>query len=163
MAKANKILLFNPRAVSNKNYRIPNSILQVAASIEGKYDYVIVDGNREEDPWPKINNYFKTGEFGYFGCTTMPGPQLKQAIPISKQIKELYPETKTIWGGYFASNQYKVVLESKLIDFVVNGPGDNTFPSLIDAIENEASVSDIPNLIYINEERENGLKQLRKN
>ena len=38
----NKVLLFNPRSARSKP-RIPNSILSIAASIEGKYDYVIVD------------------------------------------------------------------------------------------------------------------------
>ena len=47
-----KILLFNPRAANHKA-RIPNSVLQVAASIDDKYDWVIVDGNREIDPRDK--------------------------------------------------------------------------------------------------------------
>ena len=41
----------------------------------------------------------------------MPGPQLRQAIPFTKKIKDEFPEIITIWGGYFASNQYKVCLE----------------------------------------------------
>src|ERR1700749_678997 len=97
-----KILLFNPRSAKSKP-RIPNSILAVVASIEGLYDYVIVDGNLETNPEEKIISYFKTGAFKYFGCTCMPGPQLKQAIPISKKIRELFPGIITIWGGYFAS------------------------------------------------------------
>ena len=132
----NHVLLFNPRAVSNHNYRIPNSILQVAASIHGLYEYVIVDGNREVDPWIKIKNYLDSGQFGYFGCTSMPGPQLKQSIPISKKIREFYPDVKIIWGGYFAANQHKVVLNSGYVDFVINGPGDKAFPTLLDALEN---------------------------
>ena len=143
-----KILLFNPRAVSNKNYRIPNSILQIAASVEGIFDWVIVDGNREKDPWIKIGSYLKTGEFGYFASTAMPGPQLRQAIPISKKIRELFPPIKIIWGGYFASNQYKVVINSPFVDFVVNGPGDHAFPALIAALEHNEPYEFIQNLIY---------------
>jgi len=150
--KGNKVLLFNPRAVSNKNYRIPNSILQVAASIEGKYDWVIVDGNREDDPWPKIKSYLETGTFKFFGCTAMPGPQLKQAIPISKRIRELYPNIVNIWGGYFASNQYKVVMESGYVDFVVNGPGDHAFPELLNALDKNLPYEFVQNLIYKNAE-----------
>ena len=51
----NKILLFNPKSANTK-HRIPNSILQVGASIYGKYDFVFVDGNLENDPWEKINS-----------------------------------------------------------------------------------------------------------
>jgi radical SAM superfamily enzyme YgiQ (UPF0313 family) len=141
------ILLFNPRA-TNHNPRIPNSVLQIAASINGKHEWVLVDGNLETDPWKKIDSFLSQGNVKYFACTVMPGPQLKQAIPFSKKIKDNYPDIKIIWGGYFASNQYKVCLDSGYIDFVVNGPGDNTFPQLINALENDVNFDTIKNLVY---------------
>src|SRR5206468_4678559 len=128
--------------------RIPNSILSIAAAIEGRNGYAIVDGNLETDPWDKINSYLATGEFGYFGCTCMPGPQLKQAIPISKKIRELYPQIKIIWGGYFPSNQSKVVLNSGYVDFIINGPGEKCFPALLNALEKNEPYELINNLIY---------------
>ena len=143
----NSVLLFNPRSAKYKP-RIPNSILSIASSIDGLYDYVMVDGNMETDPWEKINEYLAGGDFGYFGCTSMPGPQLKQAIPISKKIRERYPGIKIIWGGYFPSNQSKVVLQSGYVDFVINGPGEKTFPALLDALENNRPCELIHNLIY---------------
>ena len=142
-----KVLLFNPRSANYKP-RIPNSILSIASSIEGRYDYAIVDGNMEVDPWDKIHSYLSQGTVRYFGLTSMPGPQLKQAIPISKRIKEEFPAIKIIWGGYFPSNQYKSVLNSSFVDFVVNGPGEKTFPALIDALENNKPYELIHNLIY---------------
>ena len=142
-----KVLLFNPRSARYKP-RIPNSILSIAASIEGLFDYVIVDGNMETDPWEKIHRYLSAGGFGYFGCTSMPGPQLKQAIPISKNIRELFPEIKIIWGGYFPSNQSRVVLNSSFVDFVINGPGEKTFPTLLQALEKNEPYELIHNLIY---------------
>lgn len=147
--KPNKIILFNPKSANGK-HRIPNSILQVGASIHGKYDYVFVDGNLEKDPWQTIDNYLKTGEFRYFGSTVMPGPQLRQAIPFTEKIRETYPGTIIVWGGYFASNQYKVSLHSNQIDYIINGPGDNTFPLLIEAIEagEMEKIPFIKNLIY---------------
>ena len=141
------ILLFNPRSANSKP-RIPNSILSIAASVEGKYEYVIVDGNMEKDPWVKIDSLLSSGKVRFFGCTSMPGPQLKQSIPISKNIREKYPDIRIIWGGYFASNQSSTVLNSGFVDFVVNGPGDKCFPELIDALENNKDYSLIRNLIY---------------
>lgn len=147
-----KILLFNPRSANNK-YRVPNSILQIAASVEGKHGWVIVDGNCEQDPYKKIQSWMKTGEFRYVGFTAMPGPQLKQAIPFARRIREEYPGTTMIWGGYFSSNQYRVVLQSGLVDFVINGPGDNAFPQLIDALENGLPYDTIKSLIFRREEK----------
>jgi len=142
-----KILLFNPRSATYK-FRIPNSILQIAASVEGKYEWVIVDGNRETDPYKKIRSYLATGGFKYVGFTVMPGPQLKQAIPFSRRIREEFPGIVMIWGGYFASNQHKVVLKSGYVDFVINGPGDHAFPALVDALETGKPYEGIKNLIY---------------
>src|ERR1700743_884599 len=99
-----KVLLFNPRSANGK-YRIPNSVLQVAACIDKTFEWVIVDGNRERDPYEKIALYLRTGEFRYVGFTVMPGPQLKEAIPFSKRIRAEFPGTIMIWGGYFATNQ----------------------------------------------------------
>ncbi len=149
---SNGVILFNPRAANHKP-RVPNSILQVAASIDGAREWVIVDGNLEEDPWIRIDAYLRTGKFSYFGCTVMPGPQLKQAIPYSKKIKELYSYVHVIWGGYFASNQYKTILDSGFIDHIVNGPGDNAFPKLLNAIEQQLPLDDIKNLIIKKEGR----------
>ncbi|MDR3610028.1 MAG: radical SAM protein [Ignavibacteriaceae bacterium] len=144
----NGIIFFNPRS-GQYNRRIPLSILQVVASIQGKYPYVIIDGNFEKDPWIKIENYLKSGEFSYFASTVMPGPQLKQAIPITKKIKELYPSVINIWGGYFASNHARTSILSGYMDYIIKGPGDYAFPKLLDALSSNYPPDEIENLIYI--------------
>jgi len=144
------VLLFNPLATRH-NPRIPNSILQIAASIDGQFDWFVVDGNIDKEPWDKIESYLKSGKIKYFGSTVMPGPQLKQAIPISKKIRALYPDIKIIWGGYFPSNHSEVVLNSGYVDVIVNGMGDKCFPALLDAFEKNSSLDGIKNLIYLNE------------
>jgi radical SAM superfamily enzyme YgiQ (UPF0313 family) len=143
----NKVLLYNPRSAVAK-HRIPNSLMNIAASIDGRYEWAIADGNREEDPYEKLRSYLITGKYKYIGFTIMPGPQTKQAIPFAKKIKEAFPETIMIWGGYFPTNHYKVVLNSGYVDFVINGPGDHAFPQLIDALENNQPYELIKNLIY---------------
>ena len=143
-----KVLLFNPRAANHKP-RIPNSILSMASVLEGRHDYVIVDGNREEDPWRRIKTYLDSGEFGFFACTVMPGPQLRQAIPFSKRIKREYPRMRIVWGGYFASNQCSVVLQSGYVDVVVHGQGERAFPRLLDALAGGENLSGIPHLAFL--------------
>lgn len=124
------------------------SVLQVAASIDGIYSWTIVDGNREQDPLNKIISQI-TPHTKYIGFTVMPGPQLRQAIPFAKSIKQQYPHIKMIWGGYFASNQHKAVLQSGFVDYVINGPGDYAFPALLGALDNNQSIDEIENLIFI--------------
>ena len=62
----------------------------------------------------------------------------------------MYPKSITIWGGYFAANQYKVNLNSGYVDYVISGPGDVAFPSLIEALEknDEEKIRWIKNLIF---------------
>ncbi len=142
-----KVLFFNPRAAESKA-RVPNSILSIAASIEGKYDYVIVDGNLEKNPLKVIMANLDTGEFLVFACTVMPGPQLKQAIPFTKEIRQKYPEVKIVWGGYFPSNHSQVCINSGYIDYIIYGPGEYAFPMLMDAIVTNGPVRHISNLIF---------------
>jgi len=142
------VLLFNPRSANSK-YRIPNSILQIAAALEGEFDYRFVDGNREDDPNAKIMELLATGRFQFFGTTVMPGPQLEQAIPISKAVAGAFPEIKQVWGGYFAANQYQTVLKSGFVDVVVVGPGDEAFPQLLRAWVAGEPIEAIGNLAYL--------------
>ncbi len=143
-----KVLLFNPRSAENKP-RIPNSVLQVAASVDHNYEWMIIDGNLEKDPWLKIKACLESGGYAYFACTVMPGPQLRQAIPFSKKIKDKFPDILIIWGGYFPSNQFQTVLKSGYVDFIINGPGDKAFPALLDALRcKDKNFNKINNLIY---------------
>jgi len=143
-----KVLFFNPRA--GRALRIiPNAILAITASVEGLADYAFVDGNRESDPLKKIMDYLATGEFGFFACTVMPGPQLKQAIPFTKAIRNQFPDIFIIWGGYFASNHHRTVIKSGMVDVVVNGPGDKAFPAALQALESGQSMANIENLVYL--------------
>ena len=59
-----KILLFNPKSAEGK-YRIPNSILSIAASVEGRYEWVIVDGNRDPEPLETMESYLTRSAKAY--------------------------------------------------------------------------------------------------
>lgn len=145
-----KIILFNPKSGRWK-HRVPNSILKVAASVSHDFTVDYVDGNLETDPWERIKALLETGQYAYFGSTVMPGPQLKQAVPISKRIRAEFPDVKIIWGGYFATNQCEVVLSSHFVDVVIMGPGDTAFPNLLMAWENNQPLDEIKNLAYLDE------------
>ena len=116
----NKVLLFNPKSAVAK-HRIPNSIMNIAASVEGLFDWAIVDGNREQDTYAALSTHLCTGEYKYLGITVMPGPQTREAIPFSKKIKEEFPGTVIIWGGYFPTSHYKVILDSGYVDYPRRG------------------------------------------
>jgi len=51
------ILFYNPKATKPRNRRLPLSILAIAAVLDGKEEYAIVDGNI--DPHPTLD--FQSG------------------------------------------------------------------------------------------------------
>lgn len=145
----NNMIFFNPRSATH-NHRLPLSILQIAASVMNDHEPVIIDGNFEKDPWQKIDHYLQTGDFRFFACSVMPGPQLKQAVSISKSIRQNFPGIIIIWGGYFPSNYPGICMESGIIDFVIRGPGDHAFPTLIKSLIDDRTdqLAAIGNLVY---------------
>ncbi len=134
------ILLFNPRSARWK-HRVPLSLVSLAAMLEGRYDYEIVDGNLEPNAEAKLASTIRNKGIRYLGVTVMPGPQLVEAITITQHLKADFPQLKVIWGGYFPSLHSKVCLESGFVDFVISGPGEFAFLELIDSLENRSRTS----------------------
>jgi radical SAM superfamily enzyme YgiQ (UPF0313 family) len=143
------IALLNPRNARWK-YRFPLSLMFIGAFLEDKYSYEILDQNLRPDVLDRLDRLAERREIKYLGVTVMPGPQLFEAIPISKYLKEKHPELTIIWGGYFASLHSTTVLESGYVDFVIRGQGERSFVELIDALEgnSQQSLKDIGGLSY---------------
>jgi len=143
------ILLINPQS-AKRVFRLPLSILSVASSIEGKYDYQILDENFDRPLEKLISQTIEKDDIRYIGFTVMPGPQLNRAVPTSKFIRNRYPGIKIIWGGYFPSQHVKTVLNSEYVDYIVRNQGEECFPRLIDALEHRQPVDTIPSLSWKN-------------
>jgi anaerobic magnesium-protoporphyrin IX monomethyl ester cyclase len=134
------IALLNPTSARWK-HRFPLSLMFVGARLENRYPYEILDQNLDPDVLSRLKTMAGRAELKYLGITVMPGPQLLEAIPISKILKEKFPHLKIIWGGYFSSLHSSTVLKSGYVDFVVHGQGDQTFLDLIDFLEGNSHQS----------------------
>jgi anaerobic magnesium-protoporphyrin IX monomethyl ester cyclase len=141
------IVLLNPRSAKWK-HRLPLSVLSVAAPLEGRYPYVIVDGNLESDVRGTLIRTIREQSVRYLAVTVMPGPQLVSAIQLCREMKGLFPSLTIIWGGYFASLHTDVVLRSGFVDYVIRGRADTAFPALIRALEENAPIDSIGGLSY---------------
>src|SRR5262245_12875472 len=142
------IVLVNPRSAKWK-HRLPMSILSLAALLEGRYPYEIIDGNFEPDLETTLIRTLGETNAKYLGITVMPGPQLMQSIPLTKRIRSLFPSLTIVWGGYFPSLHTNVVLESGQVDFVIRGQGELSFLDLIEKLEQGARVDTIPSLSFV--------------
>src|SRR5687768_8549007 len=94
------ILLYNPKVATPGYHRLPHSLLQLGALLEGRYPYAIVDGNldQERDRAAEIIDQVQCDGVRYLGVTIMPGPQLQQAVPDIKRIKAACPDLTIVVG-----------------------------------------------------------------
>jgi anaerobic magnesium-protoporphyrin IX monomethyl ester cyclase len=142
------ILFLNPRATRKGNQRYPLSILAIAAMIEGREDYAIVDGNIDDDPRKPIEKLMREHPARMLAVTVMPGPQTRSAVPVCKWFRETYPGVPIVWGGYFPSIYPDAALNANYVDFVVRGQGEETFVELLAALDGDRKFAGIRGLSF---------------
>ena len=142
------IILFHPRAVKPKNLRFPLAILSVAATLEGKEDYVIVDGNLDTDPGGTIARIAAENHIELLAVSVMPGPQMVAAIPVCREFRQQHPSVPIVWGGYFPSLYSDAALNARYIDFAIRGQGEDTLIELTHAIRGQRKLATVNGLSY---------------
>ncbi len=142
------ILLLHPRATRPKNRRFPLSILSIAAMLEGKEEYAIVDGNLDPHPERTLERIASEHPVELVAVSVMPGPQMVAAIPLCRAFRAKHPSIPIVWGGYFPSLYTDTTLNANYVDFVVKGQGDETFPELLDALRGGRKLSSVAGLSY---------------
>lgn len=142
------ILLFHPRATKPRNCRLPLAVLALAAVLEGREEYEIIDGNLEDKPVEAMLKLIDAHPVELIGVSAMPGPQMVAAMNASREIRKLRPHVKIVWGGYFPSIYPDAALNAKYVDFVVRGQGEDTLLELIDAIRGKRALESIRGLSY---------------
>lgn len=142
------IILFNPRATRPRNLRLPLSVLALAAVLEEREDYRIVDGNLESNPTAIILSLIEQQHVELLGVTVMPGPQMAAAMETCREIRKLHPQIPIVWGGYFPAIYPDTALNAKYVDFVVRGQGEDTLLELLDALRGNRSLESILGLSY---------------
>ncbi len=148
------LILLNAKSADH-SFRPPNALLYLGALLESKYEYEIVDQNHDKNVISTLIRKIKEKNIKYLGITVMPGPQMLNAIPISKELKRVYPHLKIIWGGYFPTFHPKTVLSADYVDFAFRGDVESSFIDFIDILENKPgakSFNEIAGLCY----KENG-------
>ncbi|MBZ0305404.1 MAG: cobalamin-dependent protein, partial [Anaerolineae bacterium] len=145
------ILLFNPQCVTRGKQRLPMSLLAIASVINGDYLPIFIDGNVVDNPAEIIIEKAKATGAKLLGVSTMPGPQLMQAIEVCRQVKAALPQLIIVWGGYFPSHHGDVCVNSGLVDYVIEGQGEAAFRKLVDTLHYGGSLNDVPSLIWQDE------------
>jgi len=142
------ILLYHPKATRPRNRRFPLSILALAAVLEGRENYAIVDGNVDSDATETLLAYLRRENVKLLAVSVMPGPQMVAAMESCRRIRALFPQVAIVWGGYFASLYTTTVLNANYVDFAVRGQGEDTLLELIEALRGNREFDSIRGLSY---------------
>lgn len=142
------VLFYNPLSTSRGKQRLPMSLLAISAMIAEDYDIVFIDGNLIADPAEAIIHQARATQARLLAVTVMPGPQLRQAVAVCKQVKAALPHLTILWGGYFPSNHAEVVLNSNFVDYVIIGQGEIAFRKFVDTFHRGGALADVPSLAH---------------
>jgi anaerobic magnesium-protoporphyrin IX monomethyl ester cyclase len=142
------IILFHPRATKPRNCRLPLAVLALAAVLEGREEYRIIDGNLEDDATAAILHTIQNHQVELLGVSCMPGPQMVAAMETCREIRRLRPHVRIVWGGYFPSLYPDTALNARYVDYVVRGQGEDTLLELIDALRGKRALESILGLCY---------------
>jgi anaerobic magnesium-protoporphyrin IX monomethyl ester cyclase len=142
------IVLLHPRSTRPKNRRFPLAVLSLAAVLEGREQYTIVDGNLDPDPGGTLGRIMLESGIELLAVSVMPGPQMVAAAALCREFRRRYPAVPIVWGGYFPSLYTDATLNSAYVDMVVRGQGEETFLAAIDAIRGRTSLAAVRGLSF---------------
>ena len=142
------IIFFHPRSTKPRSRRFPLSILSIAALLEGKEDYVIVDGNVDREPLQTLSSLIRNHTVELLAVSVMPGPQMVAAMEACHFVHQHFPKIPIVWGGYFPSLYPEAALNAPYVDFVVRGQGEETFLELLAALRFGAGFQEVRGLSF---------------
>jgi anaerobic magnesium-protoporphyrin IX monomethyl ester cyclase len=93
------IILLHPRSTKPKNRRFPLAALALAAVLDGKEEYAIVDGNADPQPEATLDRLAEQGSVTLLAVSVMPGPQMVAAIPLCREFRRKHPAIPIVWGA----------------------------------------------------------------
>jgi len=146
------IVLFNPISTTPGKQPLPLSLMSLAAVLDARGDaWCLVDGNLVADPAADIIARLSAvphPRIAVLAVTVMPGPQVAQAVAVSRRVKHFLPHVVVVWGGYFPTQHADTVLKAPYVDFVVRSQGDYALPALVDVMRSRGVLNSVPGLSW---------------
>ncbi|MCK5505840.1 MAG: B12-binding domain-containing radical SAM protein [Thermodesulfovibrionia bacterium] len=109
---------------------VPYSILFIGSYLKANGIEVKLFDQRTTSK-KEILQYIESNPVTHVGLSTMTGPQIIFAIELSKKIKQLRPDVKTVWGGIHVTVAPESVLGHDFIDYLVYGEGEEPLLELL--------------------------------
>lgn len=127
---------------------MPLALIAIGSYLDStKYNVVIIDGRIEKNPIEKIKQAL-TNNGLCFATTVLTGSPIKNALKISKAVKDGFPDIPIVWGGWHPSLFPEQTLDNPNIDIVVKGQGEISFAEMLDRFALKQSLEDIKGICY---------------
>jgi len=144
-----RILLIYPKMgmAGTLVHYMPLSLLYAAVdSIKAGFGIDIVDVRLHPKDWRGYIASKIDKNTILAGISVMTGAPIRNALQITKWIKENYPHIKIVWGGPHATFNGVEILDESNIDFVIGGYGSQPLSLLARHISNDKSISGLSSI-----------------
>jgi len=141
-----------PVIMHESAFHMPNlGIASIGANVDEKHEVTIIDLIRKRRNVRRyLTRVLRKINPDLVGLSAMTW-QYATCAKLMKLIKTLLPGVKVALGGYHASLMYEEIAagdESRWIDFLIRGEGEDAFRRLVRAMEGKDRMSSIPSLSY---------------
>lgn len=136
---------------TNEKYRnqirVPHGLLFLGAALIKKgFSVKLIDEVAEENAELELVNELLKNPV-CVGISTLTGMQIKNGLKFAEIVRE-NSNVPIVWGGAHPTVMPIKTTEDPLVDIVVFGEGDETFPELVDALKRKRSLKDIKGICY---------------
>jgi len=147
MVHERKVVLFFPKVQTKKHHHeMPLSILALVPELKKRgYSVVLIDERTSKQALSTLEQNLKGAIC--VGISSMTGYQIQGGIAAAKLVEER-SDVPAVWGGWHVSLLPEESIKSPYIDMVVRGQGEVTFSELVQAIEGEKDLKEIPGITF---------------
>lgn len=145
MAANRKVVLFFP-SYASKEASPPLALIAIAGPLTAAgYEVKIIDSALEKDCVAAVLEQMPAL---CLGISLITGPMIKDAVEVGRAVKQLYPETPVVLGGWHPSILPEQTLEASFVDVVALKQGETILLDLADRFRDGASLDDVAGILW---------------
>lgn len=144
MAMRESIVLFNPRSVRRMgSFTLPMGLIMASIKVREAYEVILID-QAVEPKWRSRLTEALARRPLCMGISAMTGRQIQEGLVAAQVAHEMH--CPVVWGGLHPSLMPEQTMAHPLVDYVVEGEGEETFAELIRALDAGGDVGSIRGL-----------------
>ena len=147
--KQKKVLLFFPQPLPYERnwFGVPLALLAISRLLDKKKYNINIYARFLQDNCDK--EILENGKDALcLGISAMTSFQIQDGLRLAKIFKKKYPKIPIVWGGWHPSILPFQTAQNSFVDIVVRGPGDYTFPELVETLYQGGNLKDVKGITF---------------